>query len=222
MIQGSLIQQSIRDGSLVLYHDYRLQHARDLSSYGNNGTLQGTAKFQRDGVYFRALAANTGVSVPYSVSFPAATETCIALFASSFSFVRLPGSALHVIMLRFVNGADFRGMRLIMGAPGTSIFLDNPVLGTTIISPRSNTGTLCFGVDWASNAGALFYKDGVFTGSSAVAQLAYPAATTLFIGGASTLIPNRGVGGCMSAFMLFNRRLTATEHARVYGELMKR
>jgi hypothetical protein len=31
----------------------------------------------------------------------------------------------------------------------------------------------------------------------------------------------RGVGGCYSTFMMFNRELTATEHARLYGELMK-
>jgi len=217
MIQGSFIQQSIRDGSCVMYHDYRLGHALDLSGNGNNGTLVAPALFQRNGVFIEANNATAAITVPYAASIAPNQETTVSLFAGGYGPWKVPGSGTLQQYMRYVNAADNHGVKFISAGSSNSFALDNPATPTTIVNSVKIVGAVYLGINQSVGGGPSAYINGVRTGTSATAQVFAPAVATMFIGN----FGGRGVGGCYSTFMMFNRELTATEHARLYGELMK-
>ena len=219
-IQGSFIQQSIRDGSLVLYHDYRLGHARDLSGNGNNGTLVAPAQFQRNGVFIEASNATAAITVPYAASIAPSQETTVSLFAGGYGPWPAPGPTTLTQYIRYNGVGDFHGVRFNVGTTINRIVLDNPTTTTTMTTSAGRLSSArYFGVNQSDGGSPSAYINGDLAASSVTLQVFTGAANTLYIGNYSG--GSRGVGGCYSAFMLFNRELTATEHARLYGELMK-
>jgi hypothetical protein len=212
MIQGSFIQQSIRDGSCVLYHDYRLGHAQDLSSYGNHGTFAGDIWLTSNGFVNRKLGSGRVLVAANAV-----------LNISTFTIVYLcmPGRTTNKINTssRICDkGGDFY-----IPYDDTT----NQILLVTTATTRSWTfpvgqkfaGLKYCGLNAQHNVVTPCYLNGVFAVNINFAPSIVSTNVAFIIGNASGA--TRGFGNVMSSFMMFNRQLTATEHARLYGELMK-
>lgn len=214
-IQGSFIQQSIRDGSLVLYHDYRLGHARDLSSYGNHGTPSGDCWFSKDGFNNRYLGTGA-ILVNHSASINISTFTAVGFMASGRV---VKGRSVLPQLARKQDGAGL-SWSLRFNDLGPTVDLDAAGSAAWVFG-RAFSGIRYVGCNLQSGTIATpLYADGVLADAAlSVSPTIALNASALYI--ANIYLANRGLGTCLSSFLMWNRLLTATEHARLYGELMK-
>lgn len=213
MIQGSLIQQSIRDGSLVLYHDYRLGHARDLSLYSNHGTPSGDIWFANDGFRNRKGAATGKIIVDDSISINITTFTAIVLCSSGFI-----GNLSTTGTTRLLDKSDW--YLTSYDTLNQIYFTTSVVRNWTLPAGPKVPGSRYIGMNCQDAAITPLYMNGSFAVDiNAAPSFSVPTGADLVIG--NNAADTRGYGRCMSVAMMFNRLLTATEHARLYGELMK-
>jgi hypothetical protein len=196
-----------------MYHDYRLGHAQDLSLYGNHGTPSGDIWFANDGFRNRKGIATGKITVAASASINITTFTAIVLCSSNFT-----GNLSTSGTTRFLDKSDWY---ITSGDVLNQIFFTTSVVRNWALPAGPKVpGSRYIGMNCQDAAITPSYIDGRFAVNLNAAP-AFPAPTgaSLFIGNNSG--NTRGHGRCMSAAMMFNRELTATEHARLYGELMK-
>jgi hypothetical protein len=212
MIQGSFIQQSIRDGSCVLYHDYRLGHAQDLSSYANHGTFAGDIWLTSNGFVNRK--GGTGrITVAANAALNITTFTLVYTCQPGLASNRGTTGTTRVCDKGgewYSHYDDVANIAYLVGA--------NTRSWTFPVGPKF-PGLRYFGANVQHNVITPGYLNGVFAVNISSAPSLAVANAALTIGNVSA--GNRGFGRVMSSFMMFNRLLTATEHARLYGELMK-
>ena len=212
----STLQQLKRAGDIALWHDYRKGHAFDFSGNANNGTLVNDPVFTRNGVlipYFGLQA----IQVPHSPSIDLSVLTVIALVQTSR--VERDGNAARLFDKEdAVNGRSYSAR---FNIPVTRINAEGAVNGWWIVASRNFDGVKCFGLTLVSDSvNAPLYLDGIQIKSTMDSSDIYPSTVSdLYVGNVNTL--NRGFGGTISAFLIFNRVLTETEHAQIFGELMR-
>lgn len=206
MPRNRFIQDRIDDGSLVLYHDYRSGSLRDWSGNGRDGTA--TAAVQWDNKRIR-MQPGGYVSVPDSAAIRPASCTISVLVSggvtrwanqSSFSIYKWDGIGAYNYTFLYSPNANQR-VELYTGGVGS--FLSTNLHGRSLLS-----------VDFTSNSAANFFADGVLQGALAPNCGVVDTASTdpLHIGGIVGF-PTLSCFDCLAGFLLFNRRLTATEHA---------
>lgn len=197
----SLIQQLISDGSLVLYHDYPHRCAHDFSGNGNDGVLTDTAWTGR-GISFPA--STSVVSVPDSPELQITEGTIIVLgdFRTVISGQVLVAKRdsggfsyqLYITAtgLGFADGTTFRNLTTSLG-------------GKRYIGANFKYGEACQG-----------FLDGVSKGSfNGISNVSVDDAP-ISIG---QILDTARLESCVKAVAIINRKLTATEHSQLYGEL---
>lgn len=212
---SNILEQLKREGSIALWHDYQLGHANDLSGNGNDGVLVNSPWFDRNGLNTTYLG-NQAVQVAHSASINLTTFSVAALVGGGRIAQRSSGPQIarkqdavgYSWSFRLTESTNNVG---IDSSVGTRNWVPTRALpGFNLISCNIETG----------NANTPLYLDGVLedaalNGAPGINQ----SASALFIGNIYLL--NGGFGRAISSFILFNKLLSATEHAQVYGELMK-
>lgn len=214
---SNLIQDSIRDGSLVLYHDYRAGHALDLSGNGNDGTLGGAdARLCRNGFCNDYYGAGY-VSVPHSASINLTTFTVVALIIGKRITQGNTGARV------FAKGpAGSRAFDVNENNPANAFgfTVDGGTSGTWFVAgPSSVYGYNCLGFSVDSGNTSSLYIDGSFDSTAGPNPVLTTNALPLYIGNLQGL--SRGFGRTISSFLMWNRLLSATEHRQAYLELLK-
>jgi len=212
-----LIQDSIRDGSLVLYHDYRAGHALDLSGNGNHGTLINSPWFDRNGLNTTYLG-NEAVQVAHSASINLTTFTVVALIlgkriaqrAEAPYLARKQSSAGNLSWGIYLN--ELSSPNLVNVLAASSSFW---------VMAKAHAGVSCYGCNIETGASALpLYTDGRLEDASLAGAITVNTNTEdLFIANYYNL--NLGLGRTISSFLMFNKLLTADEHRQAYLELLK-
>lgn len=196
-------------GGCVLYHDYRSGSYRDWSGNGNNGTPTG-AGLTRGGADFHAQSDL--ITVPFS---------------SELDVGNGDGMAMIVLVPDYLAVNTGTTRRLYEQVGGIACYLDvtnNLIVfivdnapSTRIgISPTSDSSK-CFGVSWADGDAPELFLDGVYHADFAAALSKGTGTADIGIG--NRIAAGRTLGQTMSAIALFNKALTATEHAELYGAL---
>jgi len=197
-------------GGCVLYHDYRSGSFRDWSGNGNHGTPTG-AGLTRDGAGFTDQSSL--VTVPYSA------ELDIGNGDGMSSVMHFAG--------RLRSNETGTTRRFYEQVGGIAAYLD--VDNNTVVFLIDNAPSVLAGVaaklndvrnvsfSWADGAAPNLYANGVFI--SAFPTVLAKGSGTADIGVGNRLLSGRVLGQTMSAICLFNKALTATEHAQVYGAL---
>lgn len=203
----NLIQQSIRDGSLVLYHDYRLGHAQDLSNNNNHGVFDRTV-LQRGGVRF--LNAGSEILVADSPELRLTAGSIVALSVTGFSRQRPNGAFIHKRVGVSSNYYFF------YNTTSTTLALYDGTNSRTIV--KSIQGYKTVACSFTNGATPVGYLDGLSIGNFSGAVNVIPNNHPVEMGNYGASINSAST---FSAIMLFNRVLTAAEHALVYEELMK-
>jgi hypothetical protein len=194
------------EGTLVLLHDYRAGHCRDLSGNGNHGTPTDVV-WSRDGAL--PIATTSRISVPDSDELQLVEGALIVFgpFAANISNERL-------IVKRDAGGTNFSFYK-----NDTSLLMYDGA-GISNVAVTTN-GKKCLAVNFESGEKFEAFADGVSQSLSA-------AAMTFTKNDAPISIGNRYNDGMdflhstLSAVLIVNRKLTATEHAAVYAELAAR
>ena len=210
------IDTLIRNGECALYHDYRLGHAKDLSGNGNDGTLVNSPTWNRNGLAFDYLG-NQAVQVAHDATLNLQTLSAVALVEGGRikQFSNIP-------QLFSKYGSGNTGYSLSNRDDNGAIALLITSAGTTVYSlSRNLSGFFAQGISVVDGSvNSPMYFDGlVVDASGSAAPSVVNNTEDLFIGNFFTL--NRGFGRTISSFLLFNKALSATEHAQVYGQLMK-
>jgi hypothetical protein len=198
-----LLQDSIADGSLVLWHGYRAGHLIDLSGNGNDGVATGTA-WANKGLTFPAVASKVTV----------ADDASIQVVNPTFIWF---GDLVNLRDQRLLSKRDAGGTsyELYLDTSGTRIAFSDGVALRVLATDISTSRMLALGLT-SGEAGDV-YLNGLFNG-------ALNNVSTLTTGNADLIIGNIYSNswqaiGIIEAVLIFNRKLTATEHAQVYSEL---
>lgn len=200
---GGILQELKTEGVLGLYHDYRSGTLRDWSGNGNNG-VGTTVVFNKLGL--KGVPAGSLVTVASNASWQWSTALTVIINYS------LAGSQFDGVTgqyCSFVNGAPFQAFRLFGSGFGWSDGINlrtggaNPHLGNSAAVSLSNGLT---GTAWIN---------GLF-----ISNL---SGTSVIVAPASSLLLNYAQAGSWpvttKSIVIIKRVLTATEHARVYGQL---
>ena len=208
-----LIQDSIRDGSLVLYHDYRAGHALDLSGNGNHGTLGGAdARFDRNG-FVNGYYGSGYVTVPHSASINLTTLTVVMLIVPKRITQYTTGTRLFSkgsVATRVIDVYEAATGQIVQDTAGTDC--NWPLV-------REFSGIQCYGINLANNTITPIYLDGIFDTNANTGPTVGTNTDSLHVGNISGL--SRGFGRTISSFLMWNRLLTADEHRQAYLELLK-
>jgi len=209
---GAFIQELIRSGNLVLFHDYRTGHCNDLSvNNTNNGVINGNCVWEGDGLRF--VDATAYVEVPHDASLNLTNATFVMLKPKTRNYeLRVGGFNLGMIV-KDTGGAGtlwrtyLSGNRLVFDEGANARW-----------SPLVYRDDYCYvALSTQAAAVAIGYGDGLSTG-------AFNAASTLSLNTHNVRIGLfAGVTsytGTMQSVMIINRVLTAAEHARLYDELV--
>lgn len=199
-----LIQDSIADGSLVLWHDYRAGHLIDLSGNGNDGVGTDIIWAGREGIAFPLTTSL--VTVADSPELQLTAGTLVA-----YGPLRAQTFAKRLISKRDGGGANYDWY---LGIGDINIY-DG---GITSDINLNVTGTICQSIVFTANAQPDAYSNGLYIGQ-------YDTALTgLAVNDAPLIIGNlysgsQNLESHLSSVLIFNRQLTATENAQVYSEL---
>jgi len=202
--QAGFIQDSIDDGSLVLYHDYRAGHTQDLSGQGNHGT--NTGYWATDGLQFGATDEVTVTDGG------AATE----LQLTEGTIVVLGHWARQTTQARFVVKRDGGGTNYTFKVHDAEKIALFDGTNSRIVS-CDITDKKYLAINFKNGETGEGFADGVSLGS-------LNGSHAIAVNDANLIIGNYFAGGypadnTISAVLIFNDRLTATEHAKLYAEL---
>lgn len=198
-----LIDSLISAGELVLFHDYRTGHTLDLSGSGNVPTTF-SANWTNDG----ARADGGDIIVPNSASLQL-TEGTLLMFGLFCCVL----NNQRIFEKRF-GGSNHFSLYLNTGIPRLEFFAGGATRLGPVVDPA---GARCHAINFNNNVSAAeHFIDGISAGAFNAAQAVVPTADNLYIG---TSPFNTLVSPLMSAALIVNRELTATEHAQIYGEL---
>ena len=209
----STLQQLKRAGSIALWHDYRSGHAYDFSGNNNHGTLVNNPTLTRNGFQFDYLS-DSAIQVSNSASLNITTLTLFALFGTGrcAQFNNTP----QLFRKHDPTGFDW-GVRL--DESSTIVRIDGGASKAYNIT-REFAGIK--GVSMGLSEGAdttKLFVDGVFNVDISGEFGFNGVNADVYIGNWYQL--NRGVGRTISAMLLFNRLLTETEHAQIFGEIVR-
>ena len=200
---GTFIQSSIRDGSLVLYHDYRSGSFQDFSGNGNDGTPISDPHWNGDSLMF---AASSWVQVTDSVELQltALTIVCLGKFTETLDSTVL------------VSKRDVGGSNYLYGLnAGVFKFYDGINTRTLV---TDITGHAYVGITVATGEIAEGFVDGLSVG-------AYNDTSTITTDDAAIYIGNFYAGtqpypDPIEAVLIFNKKITDAEHLTLYRELI--
>ena len=205
----SFLQQSIEDRSLVLWHDYRAWEGTfdDLSGNGNDGTAS-NVEFRGGGVQIQDTTGVVTVADSPSLQF------------TSFSFVILGVfTKLETGTRRwFFSKEDGGGIQFDVR------MRDIPNIGVHdgIIERAINIdyrGSRCISGTCGSGEAWDLYFEGIYQNTAGgVSTFTTDDADLLLLNRDNLDLPTENI---VQALLLFNRKLTATEHSKVYGELLR-
>lgn len=212
---SSILQTLKRAGNIALWHDYRAGHARDFSGNGNHGTLSATdARLDANG--FKNSYYGAGyISVTHAASINLQTFSVVMLVTGK----RITQS--NTAARLFAKGpAGSRAFDISENVPSTAFSHTNDGgTPTTWFPTRSAQGAECFGFNLQTGVVTPMYIDGIFNVNCAPAPTVGTNSNDLYIGNLQGL--SRGYGRTISAFLMFNKQLSADEHRQVYLELLK-
>ena len=197
------------EGALVLEHDYRAGHCQDLSGNGNHGTPT-DVMWGRDGAMFPA--STSMITVADSPELRLTEGTLIAYSADGF----MPESGNHgfVISKRDAGGTNYQ--LYLRNVGDFALWYGG---GSSMMS-SSGTGKKYSAIYMKDGETGEGFLDGVSDGPlSAVLSISTNTAD-VFIG--NYFAGNYNLESLLSAALIVNRQLTATEHAQVYAELAER
>jgi hypothetical protein len=205
----SFLQQSIRDGSLVLWHDYRRwnQTFLDLSGQGNDGVASGAVTWEGGGIKFGSTGVLTVADAP-ELKLTAGTLVSLG------DFTNLDNTAPGRLIGKR-SGADVNYEMRIDGSPIEVSFYDGVAVSTQATDYRGRNSIAC---SFSNGAPTPWYFNGVLVGTPAQVSTVTVNATAVYIGNA--LGAGNNILNALWAALIFNRALTATEHATIFGELM--
>jgi len=202
---GGILQELKREGVLALYHDYRSGRLVDYSGNGNNGTATAVG-FTKQGSGF--LGTTSRILVPSSPTLQSATGTLIGCYtvsnnAPQIRIINKRGAASQIdwFQLNTTQLAMFDGTNL-----------------PTVTVPKTN-GKVCNSVSWTSGGTPVGYQNGVSVGNYSLTLTPVLNNTDVTIGNQNIGIANVLSTQIVHYALIINRALTATEHARVYGQL---
>jgi len=202
----TVIRDSIADGSLVLWHDYRAGHMNDLSGNGNDGTPTSVAWAGREGVAF-----------PFSTSVITVADSA-ELQVTAYTAVALLRCRSQVSYEYLISKFDAGGVNYAVQfySSGGDKVADYDGAGTRSLI-YNVTGSRMVALDTANGETGKVYQNGVYIGD-------LNTASATAVNDAPVKIGNRYDNGYrlrshLEAILLWNKRLTATEHASVYSEL---
>ena len=202
----TFIQDSIADGSLVLWHDYRAGHMIDLSGNGNDGTPTSVIWQGRDGIRFPTTGSWVQVADSSELQLTTGTLAVLAAFMDQAT----------INTERLISKRDGGGNNYDWYLEATDINLYD---GATISDVNVTVpGHRLFAVSFDTTNQPDGYRNGIF-------HAQYDnIMSTLAVNDAPLFIGNRYTGtyqfqSAMQAVLIFNDKLTATEHAQLYSEL---
>jgi hypothetical protein len=211
---GGILQELKTEGVLALYHDYRSGRLVDYSGNGNNGVAT-TINFTKGAALRLGTASRIEVVQNATIN------------VASFSIIT---------KLNYPNAASFQRIAAKRGALGPTaqfewlywndsvgIYLFSDIGASYLGFAEGHIGVKTEGISINSGSAPVGYRNGISRGS-------YNAALTIIPQNVDPLtIMNTNVsyvpGGYNTQsfyneyFLFFSRSLTATEHARVYGQL---
>jgi hypothetical protein len=212
---GGILQELKTEGVLALYHDYRSGRLVDYSGNGNNGTGY-AANFNKVGCEL-APAATSRIEVAQNASINIAVCSIIAKVNTTTlpPFQRIAakrGALAGSVQFEWLFWNDSAGL-FIFDTVGTSyLTIGDGQLGRRV-----------YGVSIGSGVKPKGYKNGVYTGDySANITITSQNVDPLTIGNANISYTPAGYNTLLKNFeyfLFFSRVLTATEHARLYGQL---
>ena len=199
---SSFIQQSIDDGSLVLYHDYRLREARDLSGNGNHGAL---TDVQWTGRGARFPQSTSKITVADSPELQLSGAGTLAMYGQTF---------VHVANDIFFGKRDGGGTNYQFYTGSGNLALFDGSVVRTLVTDISGSNYVAVNLDNTPKA----FIDGVYRGLFNGDLNFTPDDAPLGIASLPTT-SNQNFRKRVWSALIFNRPLTETEHARLYCEL---
>lgn len=197
------IQTLIDEGALVLYHNYRANHALDLSGQDNAGVLTDTA-WQGGGLRFNASTSKVTVADAAELQLTEGTLVVLGDFLSQTVNERL-------ISKRSAIGTNYD--LFLNATPGLSLHdgTNTRTINTNIVGSR------LVAINMADGAIGEAFVDGLSIGNlNAASDLSADNAPLIigaFYGAGANLHSS------LHAALIINRKLSATEHAALYAEL---
>ena len=217
---GDFIQNSIRDGSLVMFHDYRSGTALDWSGNGNHGTLPpDTTIFTGRGLRVFSVNPAQAITVP-NLDFSNTAE-CSWIWKSScigepFNTCFIWPSNWTTSITSVFIGSITTTKRVQMTTKG-DVGYNTWYTASNDTPPRAVFGA-SFNKALPGNQETRGFINGVLSGATVVT----PNNTNNF--GVNTLYAGKSATtpyiGNIEGIMAFNRALTADEHLALYRELI--
>jgi hypothetical protein len=204
--QAGFIQDSIDDGSLVLYHDYRRGDTQDLSGEGNHGTQSNTNWSSRGLEFINNTAAVLTVADAAELQLTEGTIVVFGEWHTMYDFETY-------VSKRDAGGDNYAFYSKV--APADRLYFWDGATGRFVAADlRGKTYTA---VNFKSGEAAEGFIDGVSIG-------AFNDTSTVTTDDAPLLIGNyhlnsRNAYSPLKAILIFNDKLTATEHITLYAEL---
>lgn len=195
---GGILQELKREGVLKLYCDYRSGRYNDLGGVGNTFSLIAPIPYTKKG-----MSCNAGnyLTVNNTAGLQAITTGTIIARQDTYP---------DVISYFFYKSGQY----IFNHNAGTNqIFLSSNVATATYAFVGGGIAT--HAVDFDSAGGAPnYFINGIRQGTMSIGLS--------IVGNASNVLANFGAGARSARsryLLLFSRKLTNTEHARVYGQL---
>jgi hypothetical protein len=204
----SILKRLTDDGTLVLYHDYRSGTFDDQTLNGNDG-VPTNVTWAHDRVRFNN--ADGRIEVAADPSFDLSTSGTVLIFGE------FKNNAVQGV---FVCRDAILGVQyqlIIEPVPATSFritFYNGVVVSRATHALWDNR---CIAVSWIDDVVPVLYVDGIFAANHTAVANVTAKAGEIDIGNNFAHIAAFPDG--MKACLVFNRNLTATEHAEVYGAL---
>lgn len=200
---GGILQELKTEGVLALYHDYRSGRLYDWSDNGRNGVASTGSIFNKQGVKF--INAADVITV--------AASTSLALTQGSFVWLLRGGNIpTNAAYIHGKEGATTR--YLLYTDNGTRLRFYNVASNITVNTDVSDARS--FGVSFVNGGTPVGYRDGISLGNFSGTITLTGTSIDLEIGNYTSTYK---LNALLKAVVICRRPLTATEHARLYGQL---
>jgi hypothetical protein len=202
---GNVIQSLIAEGACVGLWDFRSGTAYDWSRSGNSGIFSAGMRQIGPGGPWVFPNTTDEVTVADAASLRLTAGAIVAYSEHGFT-----SQVSNEFVLSHRSGAQ--GYRLYISNVALSSWMD----GTLGVIATSIVGSHSVGMSFTSGALPVGYKDGLSLGNFSAFGTVTAVATTTELG---NYADSGQLRSPLSAVLLANRVLTATEHAAVYAEL---
>lgn len=219
MPRNRFIQDRIDDGSLVLYHDYRSGSLRDWSGNGNTGTVQGAPWWNGKGLEFTVNAGISCITVADAASLRL-TAVTLVVYGKHHRYRSALG-ATNVMMSKYGGGATPANYILSQDIAGGNDRIGFYGGGWQYIT-YSISGSDLVAVNGSSNTIPELFVNGLSVGNFGGASGVFDTTAGQVVGiGSYSATPFPCAALPVKAALIFNRKLTATEHAQMYDALKR-